>query len=371
MESIIAVFDGLVRKASRIDYQYFEEEARMKKAVSLGLLLCVMIAGVFAADTAKQGSTLETVKKRGYLIAGVNSSNAGWSYLKSDGSYEGFEIEFARAIATAIFNDPSKVQYRPLTSKERFTALQTGEIDVLIRTATHTLTRDADLALSFTTPYFYDGQSFLVRKDSGIKSIEDLDGATIAVLTGSTGEITLSDIMASKGLKYKPLLFESLDELKNAFFSGRADAWTSDKSSLAATAATYPNASAYLTLETTVSKEPLAMAVRHGDDDWFDLVQWTLNVLFYSEEKNITSVNVSQVRSSTKDPDIQNFLGAKGQLGSMLGVSNDWAFNIIKKVGNYGEIYDKHLGPKTIFNIPRGLNVQWTKGGLFYATPFK
>lgn len=341
----------------------------MRRIVSAFMLVVLAAFGAMAAPG--QGGTLDAVKKRGYLIAGVNASNAGWSYLKPDGTYEGFEIEFAKAIATAIFNDPSKVQYRPLTSKERFTALQTGEIDVLIRTATHTLTRDTDLALNFTTPYFYDGQSFLVRKDSGVKSINDLDGATIAVLTGSTGEITLSDIMASRGLKYKPLLFESLDELKNAFFSGRADAWTSDKSSLAATAATYPNASQYMTLEATFSKEPLAMGVRHGDDEWFDLVQWTLNALFYGEEKGITSANVAQIKSSTKDPDIQSFLGAKGNLGSMLGVSNDWAYNVIKKVGNYEEIFNKHLGPKTIFNIPRGINQQWTKGGLFYATPFK
>lgn len=346
------------------------------KARKLGFLLVAMwmifssTAPIFA-QTKKQGATLTSVRKRGYLIAGVNSSNAGWAYLKSDGTYEGFEIEFARALATAIFNDPSKVQYRPLTSKERFAALQSGEIDVLIRTATHTLTRDTDLALNFTTPYFYDGQSFLVRKDSGIKKIEDLDGATIAVLTGSTGEITLSDIMAAKGLKYTPLLFESLDQLKNAFFSGRADAWTSDKSSLAATAASYPNASDYVTLDMTVSKEPIAMAVRHGDDNWYDLVQWTLNALIFGEEKSITSTNVAQTKASTKDPEIQAFLGAKDQLGSLLGLSNDWAYNVIKKVGNYEEIFNKHLGPKTIFNIPRGLSQPWTKGGLMYSPPFK
>ncbi len=342
---------------------------RRMATVLFAIGLCAMGTTVFAQ--AKQGATLAAVMKRGYLIAGVNSSNAGWSYLKSDGSYEGFEVEIARAIAAGIFNDPSKVQYRPLTSKERFTALQTGEIDVLIRTATHTLTRDTDLALNFTTPYFYDGQSFLVRKDSGVKNIEDLDGATIAVLTGSTGEITLAGLMAAKGLKYKPLLFESLDELKNAFFAGRADAWTSDKSSLAATAATYPNASEYLTLEATVSKEPLAMGVRHGDDQWYDLIQWTLYTLFYGEEKGITQANVTQIKNSTKEPDIKNFLGVKGNLGSMLGVSNDWSYNIIKKVGNYGEIYNKHLGPGTIFNIPRGLNKPWTQGGLLYAPPFK
>ena len=346
---------------------------KMKKTGIVLIALCMMFATAFeiSAQAAKHGATLDAVKKRGYLIAGVNSSNAGWSYLKPDGTYEGFEVEFARAIATAIFNDPAKVQYRPLTSKERFAALQSGEIDVLIRTATHTLTRDTDLSLNFTTPYFYDGQSFLVRKDSGVKKLEDLDGATIAVLTGSTGEITLSDVMAAKGLKYKPLLFESLDELKNAFFSGRADAWTSDKSSLAATAATYPNASDYMTLDMTVSKEPLAMAVRHGDDDWYDLVQWVLNAMIFAEEKDITSVNVSKVKSSTKDPEIQSFLGVKNQLGSLLGVSNDWAYNIIKKVGNYEEIFNKHLGPKTIFNIPRGLSQPWTKGGLMYSPPFK
>lgn len=346
---------------------------KLRKTGIMLIVLCMIFFMVFeaAAQTASQGATLSMVKKRGYLIAGVNSSNAGWSYLKPDGTYEGFEIEFARAIATAIFNDPSKVQYRPLTSKERFAALQSGEIDVLIRTATHTLTRDTDLGLCFTTPYYYDGQSFLVRKDSGIKKLEDLDGATIAVLTGSTGEITLSDVMAAKGLKYKPLLFESLDELKNAFFSGRADAWTSDKSSLAATAATYPNSSDYMTLDLTVSKEPLGMAVRHGDDSWYDLVQWVLNAMMFAEEKGITSANVSQIKTTTKDPETQSFLGVKDQLGSMLGVSNDWAFNIIKKVGNYEEVFNKHLGPKTIFNIPRGLSKPWTKGGLMYSPPFK
>ena len=341
----------------------------MKRIVSVLVLFSVLAGSAFAQ--AKQGSTLEAVRKRGYLIAGVNSSNAGWAYLKPNGSYEGFEIELAKALATAIFNDPSKVQYRPLTSKERFTALQTGEVDVLIRTATFTLTRDTDLALNFTTPYFYDGQSFLVRKDSGVKTINDLDGATIAVLTGSTGEITLSDLMSARGLKYKPLLFESLEELKNAFFAGRADAWTSDKSSLAATAASYPNASDYTTLEATVSKEPLAMAVRHGDDSWYDIVQWTLSALFFGAEKGITSANVDKIKASSKDPEILAFLGARDALGSKLGLSQSWAYDVIKKVGNYEEVFNKHLGPATIFNITRGLSVPYTKGGILYAPPFK
>ncbi len=341
----------------------------MKRIAWAFVLIASIAAPVFGQ--AKQGSTLEAVRKRGYVIAGVNSSNAGWAYLKPSGAYEGFEIELARAVATAVFGNPSKVQFRPLTSKERFTALQTGEIDFLVRTATHTLTRDTDLALNFTSPYFYDGQSFLVRKDSGVKRVEDLDGATIAVLTGSTGEITLSDIMASKGLKYKPLLFESLEELKNAFFAGRADAWTSDKSSLAATASTYPNAADYVTLEATVSKEPLGMAVRHGDDQWLDIVQWTLNALFFAEEKGITRANVDKVKASTKDPETLAFLGARDALGAKLGLSPAWAYDIVKQVGSYEEIFNRHLGPGTVFNITRGLSVPWTKGGLLYSPPFK
>jgi len=341
----------------------------MKRFAWVVALVSVLAVSAFAQP--KQGSTLETVRKRGYLIAGVNSSNAGWAYLKPSGNYEGFEIELAKALATAVFGDPTKVQFRPLTSKERFTALQTGEVDVLIRTATFTLTRDTDLALNFTSPYFYDGQSFLVRKDSGVKTVDDLDGATIAVLTGSTGEITLSDIMAARGLKYTPLLFESLDELKNAFFSGRADAWTSDKSSLAATASSYPNAKDYVTLEATVSKEPLAMAVRHGDDAWYDAVQWTLYALFFGEEKGITSANVDKIRASTKDPEIQAFLGKKDDLGKKLGLSTTWAYDVIKKVGNYEEVFNRYLGPSTVFNITRGLSVPWTKGGLLYSPPFK
>lgn len=324
-----------------------------------------------AAVATTEGSTLKTVLDRGYLIAGVNSANAGFSYLESDGTYKGFEADIARAIATAIFGDPSKIEFRPLTSKERFVALQNGEIDLLVRTATITETRDTELGLDFTVPYFYDGQTFLVRKDSGIKTPEDLAGATIAVLTGSTSESNLSDYMAAKGITYKPLLFESLDELKNAFFSGRADAWTGDKSSIAATAATYPNASDYVTLDTTISKEPLGIAVREGDSKWKDICQWTLFALFFGDEHNITSANVDQIKATTKTPEVQTVLGTRGNSGKQLGLSPDWAYNVIKTMGNYKEIFDRHLGPGTIFNVARGLNRPWTEGGLNYSYPFR
>lgn len=316
-------------------------------------------------------STLDTIKNRGYLVAGVNSANAGFSYLMSDGSYEGFEVEFARAVAAAVFGDPEKVEYRPLTSKERFTALQNGEIDLLVRTATITTTRDCELGLDFTVPYFYDGQTFLVRKDSGINSINDLEGATIAVLTGSTSETNLSDYMAANSLKYKPLLFESLDELKNAFFSGRADAWTGDKSGIAATAATYPEADQYKTLDETISKEPLGIAVRHGDNEWKDICQWTLFAMFFADEHNITSANVDSVRIDSKVPEVQNVLGKRGNVGKMLNLSPDCFYNVIKKVGNYKEVFNKHLGPDTVFNVSRGYNKPWTEGGLHYAYPFR
>ncbi|PKL10785.1 MAG: amino acid ABC transporter substrate-binding protein [Spirochaetae bacterium HGW-Spirochaetae-8] len=331
----------------------------------------VAVATPAPVAVSSQGTTLQTIKNRGYLVAGVNSANAGFSYLMPDGSYEGFEVEFAKAMSVAVFGTPDKVEYRPLTSKERFTALQSGEIDLLVRTATVTSTRDIELALDFTTPYFYDGQTFLVRKDSGIETLKDLEGATIAVLTGSTSETNLSDIMAANSIKYKPLLFESLDELKNAFFAGRADAWTGDKSSIAATASTYQNAAEYKTLEITISKEPLAIAVRHGDNNWKDIVQWVLFAMFLGDEKNVSSANVDAIKAETKDPELQTMLGVRGETGRTLGLANDWAYQVIKQVGNYAEVFNKHLGPDTVFNVSRGLNTPWTQGGLFYALPFR
>ena len=316
-------------------------------------------------------STLDIVKGRGYLICGVNASNPGFSYLDSKGKYIGFEADMGRSIAAAVLGDPEKIQFRPLTSKERFTALQTGEIDVLIRTATHTLTRDTDLGLNFTVPYYYDGQTFMVRKDSGIKTIADLEGSSICVLTGSTSEGNLSDLMASRHLNYKPVLFENLDELMNAFEKGRADAWTGDRSGLITRMRKTTDPSAYTLLKETISKEPLAMAVRQGDDQWFDIINWSLYSLFFGEEHNITSKNIDTIKSSTTKPEVQAFLGLRSELGSKLGLSNDWAYNMIKKTGNYGELFNKHFGPDSGLSIPRGLNKEWSDGGLLYAPPFR
>ena len=346
--------------------------------ISATLFFSCSGAGKNTADTSDKtvtknnsASTLETIKERGYLICGVNASNPGFSYLDSDGNYVGFEADMGRAIAAAVLGDAEKIQFRPLTSKERFTALQSGEIDLLIRTATHTLTRDTDLGLNFTVPYYYDGQTFMVRKDSGIKTIADLEGASICVLTGSTSEGNLSDLMASRNLTYKPVLFENLDELMGAFEKGRADAWTGDRSGLMTRMRNTADPSAYTLLEETISKEPLAIGVRQGDDQWFDIVNWSLYALFFGDEHGITSANIDEVRSSSKKPEELAFLGMRSDLGSKLGLSNDWAFTMIKKTGNYGELFEKHFGPDSGLSIPRAFNKPWSDGGLLYAPPFR
>ena len=328
-------------------------------------------ADIPVSETKDTGATLETVLDRGYLIVGVNASNPGFSYLDPDGNYLGFEADMGRSIAAAVLGDPEKIQFRPLTSKERFAALQSGEIDLLVRTATHTLTRDTDLSLDFSAPYYYDGQTFMVRKDSGIKTIADLEGAAICVLTGSTSEGNLSDIMASRNLTYKPVLFENLDELMGAFEKGRADAWTGDRSGLMTRMRNTADPSAYTLLDETISKEPLAIGFRHGDDQWGDIINWSLYGLFFAEEHGITSANIDSIMSSTEKPEELAFLGKRNELGVKLGLSNDWACNMIRKTGNYGELFNRHFGPDSGLSIPRGFNKQWTEGGLLYSPPFR
>lgn len=316
-------------------------------------------------------TTLETIQERGYLVCGVNASNPGFSYLDPDGNYIGFEADLGRAVAAAVLGDEEKIRFRPLTSKERFAALQSGEIDLLIRTATFTLTRDTDLGLNFTAPYYYDGQTFVVRKDSGVTSIRDLEGASICVLTGSTSESNLADYMAAKGISYKPVVYENLDELIAAFEKGRADAWTGDRSGLMTKIQTTADPDAYTILEETISKEPLAIGVRQGDDQWYDIVSWTLYALFFGEEHNITRENIDQIKSSTKNPEERSFLGLQNELGAKLGLSNDWAYQVISRMGNYSEILNRHLGEEAGLDIPRGLNKPWNDGGLLYCPPFR
>lgn len=317
------------------------------------------------------GETLKTVKERGKLICGVNSALPGFGYVDKEGNYAGFDVDFCKALAAAIFGDPTKVEYRPLTAKERFTALQTGEIDVLIRNTTWTLTRDTELGGNFAPTTFYDGQGIMVPKDSGVTKLEDLNGANICVTTGTTTEMNLADQMHARGIDYTPVVFENYDQVFGAYDEGRCDAVTADKSALVARRVTLKNPEDHIILDETLSKEPLGPMVRHGDDQWFDIVKWTVFATFTGEEFGITSQNVDQVKATTQNPNIRKFLGLEGEMGQKLGLDDNWAYNIIKMVGNYAEIYNRNLGPDTPFNLPRGLNALWTDGGLLYAPPIR
>lgn len=323
------------------------------------------------APAAPTGNTLKTVMDRGMLVCGGNQAVPGFGYLNDDGSFSGFDIDYCHALAAAIFGDPSKVEIRPTTAQERFTALQTGEIDVLIRNTTWTLTRDTELGLNFTATTFYDGQGMMVRKDSGITTLEGLDGGTICVQSGTTTELNLAAVFSSRNISYTPLVFDTADEVSNAYEEGRCDAFTTDKSGLVSRLTIMADPSAHVILDETMSKEPLGPAVRHGDDQWYDIVQWVVFATIQAEESGINSGNVDEIRSSSTDPSIRFLLGVEGEMGLKLGLSNDWAYNVIKLVGNYEEIYNKNLGPDTPTYIPRGLNSIWADGGLLYSPPFR
>ncbi|MEJ5239972.1 MAG: amino acid ABC transporter substrate-binding protein [Anaerolineales bacterium] len=318
------------------------------------------------------GETLKAVQARGKLVCGVNGQLPGFSYIDSQGNWSGFDADFCRVLAAAIFGDATKVEFRPLTTQERFTALQTGEIDVLIRNTTWTLVRDTDLGLNFTVTTFYDGQGLMVRKDSGFTKLEDLNGATVCVQKGTTTELNLADAFSTAGLQYTPATFEDINQTYGAYAEGRCDAVTSDKSQLSSVAkGALPDPENHVILDVTLSKEPLGPVVRHGDDQWFDIVRWAVFATFFAEEKGITSANVDQVKASAADPEVKRFLGLEGDLGPKLGLSTDWAYNIVKQVGNYAEIYDRNLGPNTPTYIPRGLNSLYSQGGLLYSPPFR
>lgn len=317
------------------------------------------------------GVTLETVKARGKLICGVNSQVPGFGYVDASGNFSGFDVDYCRALAAAIFGDPSKVEFRPVTAAERFTALQSGEIDILSRNTTWTLTRDTELGGNFVHTTFYDGQGMMVPADSGIKTLQDLEGGTICVQTGTTTELNLADVMASLGVNYTPAVFEDADSTFAAYSEGRCDAVTTDKSGLVSRRTVLPDPAAHVILDVTMSKEPLGPMVRHGDDQWFDIAQWTVFAMFAGEEFGITSANVDQIKASATAPEVKRLLGIEGDMGLKLGLSNDWAYNILKLVGNYEEVYNRNLGPDTPTYIPRGLNNLYTNGGLLYAPPFR
>lgn len=318
---------------------------------------------------AGYGVTLETVKARGNLICGVNAQVPGFGYVGADGNFSGFDVDYCRALAAAIFGDATKVEFRPVTAAERFTALQSGEIDVLSRNTTWSLVRDTELGANFVHTTFYDGQGMMVPTDSGITSLEGLEGGTVCVQTGTTTELNLADVMASLGVSYTPAVYEDADSTFAAYAEGRCDAVTTDKSGLVSRRTVLADPAAHVILDVTMSKEPLGPVVRHGDDQWFDIAQWTVFALFAGEEFDITSANVDSVKTSATAPEVKRWLGVEGDLGLKLGLGNDWAYNILKLVGNYEEVYNRNLGPETPTYIPRGYNSLYTDGGLLYAPP--
>lgn len=327
-------------------------------------VLLILPAGLWA------GETLDGVRKKGFVAVGVNGSLFGFGQPDEKGNWKGLDVDTGRAIAAAVFGDATKIKFVPLTAVQRFTALQSGEIDVLCRNATRTLTRDTQLGLNFVTVNYYDGQAFMVPKKLGIKSAKELNGATVCVLPGTTTEQNAADFFRSNKLNWKPVVIEQTAELAKAFFTGRCDALTSDASQLAGSRAVAPNPADYIILPEIISKEPLAPAVRHGDDQWRDIVDFSVLAMINAEELGITSANVDKMLSST-DPVVQRFLGVTPGNGEALGIDEKFAYNIIKQVGNYGEIFERNVGVDTPLKIERGLNALWTNGGLMYSPPFK
>jgi len=316
------------------------------------------------------GKTLDTVRDRGHLLVGVNGGVFGFSMPDDKGVWKGLDVDTARAIAAAVFGDAEKVKFSALTAVQRLPALQAKEIDVLCRNTTQTLTRETVNGLNFTQVNFYDGQGFLVPKKLGLKSAKDLGGATVCVLPGTTTEMNAADFFRANKLDWKPVVIEQTAELNKAFFAGRCDVLTSDASQLAAQRSVAPNPDDYVLLPEIISKEPLAPVVRHGDDQWFDIVKWTVQALLQAEEFGITSANVDEMLKS-ENPAIQRFLGVTPGMGKALGLDEKWAYNAIKQVGNYGEIYERNVGPKTPLGLERGLNALWTEGGIMYPAAFR
>ena len=334
-----------------------------------GLLrLKTLVLALFIVQGASAQSTTDSVKSKGYLQCGVNTGLAGFAQPDSSGQWRGIDVDVCRAVAAAVFGDATKVRYTPLTAQQRFTALQSGEVDILARNTTWTISRDTSLGLNFVGINYYDGQGFMVPKKRNVKSAKQLNGATVCVQPGTTTELNLADYFRANKMKFKPVVIEKMEEVLNAYFSGRCDVYTTDVSGLiAARSSRAPNAADHVILPEVVSKEPLGPAVRHGDDRWFDIVKWSLFAMIDAEELGLTSKNIDD-KLRSDNPVIQRFVGAVGESGKMLGVDNRWAYQIVKQVGNYGESFQRNLAP---LGLERGINNLWNKGGLMYSPPIR
>lgn len=338
-----------------------------RKTCRIAATALLLSSATFAAQAA---STLETVKARGKLICGVSMGTTGFALADAQGKFAGFDVDVCRAVASAVFGDPNKVDFVLTNINTRFQALQSGEIDILSRQTTMTYSREASLGIDFGPTVFYDGQGLMVNKSLGVTSAKDLDGAAICTLPGTTTAQNLADFFRASGKKFELVVFENPDENNNAFFSGRCDAVSSDRSDLASIRAASKSPNDYVVLPETISKEPLAPAVRQNDSNWRDIVSWSVWMMVAAEEKGITQANVDE-KLKSEDPEIQRMLGVTDDLGPMLGLDKAWGYNIVKQVGNYGEAFDRNLGEKTALGLSRGPNAQWSNGGLLYAPPFR
>jgi len=351
------------------------------------LLPIVLGAVLGMSAAAASAATLDDVKAKGFVQCGVHTGLLGFAAPDDQGNWTGFDVDFCRAVAAAVFGDGTKVKFTPLNAKERFTALQSGEVDLLARNSTWTMSRDTSLGLSFVGTNYYDGQGFMVRKSLGVSSAKELANASVCVQTGTTTELNLADFFKQNNLTYNPVVFEGFDETNAAYEAGRCDAYTTDASGLYALRLTLQNPDDHIVLPEIISKEPLAPAVRQGDDQWFNVVRWTFFALLDAEEAGITQANVDQVKATAEEdktklaadanyktqgsPDAARIVGVDGTFGEGIGLTNAWAYNIVKAVGNYGEIFDRNLGAGSNLKIDRGLNKLWSQGGIQYAPPIR
>lgn len=335
------------------------------------VVIGVTLAAIFGATTTPASAqVLNTIKQRGVLNCGSNGTLAGFGLPDSQGRWTGLDVDFCKALAAAIFNDPNKVKFVPLTARDRFTALQSGDVDVLARNTTWTSSRDTSLGLNFTGVNYYDGQGFMVRKALKVNSALELNDAAVCVQQGTTTELNLADYFRANKMKLKTVTFATADEAIKAYDAGRCDAYTTDASGLASERLRLASANDHIVLPEIISKEPLGPLVRHGDDQWFDIVKWTHYAMINAEELGVTRANVDDQMKSD-NPDVKRLLGTEGKHGEALGLTNDWAFRVIKHVGNYGEVFEKNVGQGSQLKISRGLNALWNKGGLQFAPPIR
>ncbi len=337
----------------------------MKKLL---LVSAVAFAGMTGAAVA---ATLDDVRAKGFVQCGVSTGLVGFAAPDADGNWSGFDVDYCRALAAAVFGDGQAVKFTPTTGKTRFTALASGEVDVLARNTTWTFSRDVDLKLTFVGINYYDGQGFMTHASNGVSSAHELGGATVCIQTGTTTELNLADFFRANDMSYEPVPIETNAEAREQFFAQACDVYTTDRSGLAATRATAEDPSSLVVLPEIISKEPLGPLVRHGDDQWADIARWVLNALITAEEKGVTSGNVQEMAAGSNDPEVNRLLGSEGDLGAMIGLDADWAVNALAAVGNYGEIFERNIGAETPIGLERGVNALWTDGGLVYSPPFR